>query len=159
VTMSKTINIIVAGLGGQGVLKASDIVAEAVFAAGFDVKKSEVHGMSQRGGSVSSEVRYGEDVASPMIPAGETDFLLVLEDTQIEVNRNKLKADGKLITLADVDASKLENPKTVNIAMLGVLSASLPEIPEQCWLDALKKFLPEKHHAVNLTAFAMGRGK
>ena len=158
-TMSKTINIIVAGLGGQGVLKASDIVAEAVFAAGFDVKKSEVHGMSQRGGSVSSEVRYGEDVASPMIPAGETDFLLVLEDTQIEVNRNKLKADGKLITLADVDASKLENPKTVNIAMLGVLSASLPEIPEQCWLDALKKFLPEKHHAVNLTAFAMGRGK
>ena len=60
--MSKTINIIVAGLGGQGVLKASDIVAEAVFAAGFDVKKSEVHGMSQRGGSVSSEVRYGEDV-------------------------------------------------------------------------------------------------
>ena len=158
-TMSKTINIIVAGLGGQGVLKASDIVAEAVFAAGFDVKKSEVHGMSQRGGSVSSEVRDGEDVASPMIPAGETDFLLVLEDTQIEVNRSKLKADGKLITLADVDASKLENPKTVNIAMLGVLSASLPEIPEQCWLDALKKFLLEKHHAVNLTAFAMGRGK
>ena len=157
--MSKTINIIVAGLGGQGVLKASDIVAEAVFSAGFDVKKSEVHGMSQRGGSVSSEVRYGEDVASPMIPAGETDFLLVLEDTQIDVNKPKLKADGKLITLADVDAGKLENPKTINIAMLGVLSASLPDIPEQCWIDALKKFLPEKHHAVNLTAFALGRGK
>ncbi len=155
--MSKTINIIVAGLGGQGVLKASDIVAEAVFSAGFDVKKSEVHGMSQRGGSVSSEVRYGEDVASPMIPAGETDFLLVLEDTQIDVNKPKLKADGKLITLSDVDASKLENPKTINIAMLGVLSASLPDIPEQCWIDALKKFLPEKHHAVNLTAFALGR--
>lgn len=155
--MSKTINIIVAGLGGQGVLKASDIVAEAVFSAGFDVKKSEVHGMSQRGGSVSSEVRYGEDVASPMIPAGETDFLLVLEDTQIDVNNPKLKADGKLITLSDVDASKLENPKTINIAMLGVLSASLPDIPEQCWIDALKKFLPEKHHAVNLTAFALGR--
>ena len=157
--MSKTVNIIVAGLGGQGVLKASDIVAEAVFSAGFDVKKSEVHGMSQRGGSVSSEVRYGEDVASPMIPAGETDFLLVLEDTQIEVNKPKLKADGKLITLSDVDAAKLENPKTINIAMLGVLSASLPEIPENCWLNALKKFLPEKHPAVNLTAFALGRGK
>lgn len=157
--MSKTINIIVAGLGGQGVLKASDIVAEAVFSAGFDVKKSEVHGMSQRGGSVSSEVRYGNDVASPMIPAGETDFLLVLEDTQIEVNRPKLKADGRLITLSDVDAAKLENPKTINIAMLGVLSASLPEIPENCWTDALKKFLPEKHHAVNLKAFALGRNK
>ena len=157
--MSNTVNIIVAGLGGQGVLKASDIVAEAVFSAGFDVKKSEVHGMSQRGGSVSSEVRFGDDVASPMIPAGESDFLLVLEATQIEVNMPKLKADGKLITLEDVDASKLENPKTINIAMLGVLSASLPQIPENCWIDALKKFLPEKHHAVNLTAFALGRGK
>ena len=157
--MSNTINIIVAGLGGQGVLKASDIVAEAVFSAGFDVKKSEVHGMSQRGGSVSSEVRFGSDVASPMIPAGESDFLLVLEDTQIEVNKPKLKAEGTLITLADVDASKLENPKTVNIAMLGVLSASLPQIPEKCWIDALKKFLPEKHHEVNLKAFALGRSK
>ena len=157
--MSKTVNITVAGLGGQGVLKASDIVAEAVFAAGFDVKKSEVHGMSQRGGSVSSEVRFGSDVASPMIPAGESDFLLVLEDTQIDVNKPKLKAEGTLITLADIDSSKLENPKTVNIAMLGVLSASLPQIPEKCWIDALKKFLPEKHHEVNLKAFALGRSK
>ena len=157
--MSNTINIIVAGLGGQGVLKASDIVAEAVFSAGFDVKKSEVHGMSQRGGSVSSDVRFGDDVASPMIPAGESDFLLVLEDTQIEVNKPKLKAEGTLITLADVDASKLENPKTINIAMLGVLSASLPQVAEEHWINALKKFLPEKHHAVNLTAFALGRNK
>ena len=157
--MSNTVNIIVAGLGGQGVLKASDIIAEAVFSAGFDVKKSEVHGMSQRGGSVSSEVRFGSDVASPMIPAGESDFLLVLEDTQIEVNKSKLKANGTLITLADVDAEKLENPKTINIAMLGVLSANLPQISENCWIEALKKFLPEKHHAVNLTAFALGRNK
>ncbi len=155
--MTRTVNITVAGLGGQGVLKASDIVAEAAFEAGFDVKKSEVHGMSQRGGSVSSEVRYGSDVASPMIPAGESDFLVVLEDTQIDVNRPKLKADGTLITLNSVDASQLENPKTINIALLGVLSASLPDIPESCWITALKKFLPEKHHAVNLKAFALGQ--
>lgn len=152
-------NVVVSGLGGQGVLKITDILAEVIFNQNLDVKKSEVHGMSQRGGSVSSEVRFGSDVASPMIPAGESDFLLVLEDTQIEVNRAKLKADGTLITLADVDAGKLENPKTINIAMLGVLSASLPQIPENCWIDALKKFLPEKHHAVNLTAFALGRNK
>ncbi|MBO5722330.1 MAG: 2-oxoacid:acceptor oxidoreductase family protein, partial [Lentisphaeria bacterium] len=117
------------------------------------------HGMSQLGGSVSSEVRFGSDVASPMIPAGESDFLLVLEDTQIDVNKPKLKAEGTLITLADIDSSKLENPKTANIAMLGVLSASLPQIPENCWIDALKKFLPEKHHEVNLKAFALGRSK
>ena len=154
--MSKVVNIMVAGLGGQGVLKASDIVAEAAFEAGFDVKKSEDHGMSQRGGSVTSEVRFGSDVASPMIPAGETDYMVVLEDTQIEVNRHHLKAGGKLIPLSAVDAAKLANPKTINIALLGVLSAEL-DIPEACWIQALKKFLPEKHHAVNLEAFALGQ--
>jgi indolepyruvate ferredoxin oxidoreductase beta subunit len=55
--MSEVKNIIAAGLGGQGVLKVTDILADVIFRAGLDVKKSEVHGMSQRGGSVSSEVR------------------------------------------------------------------------------------------------------
>ena len=65
---NKIVNITVSGLGGQGVLKITDILAEYFFEAGFDVNKSEVHGMSQRGGSVSSEVRYGTKVARPMIP-------------------------------------------------------------------------------------------
>ena len=155
--MSKIVNVMIAGLGGQGVLKASDIVAEAAFEAGFDVKKSEVHGMSQRGGSVTSEIRYGADVASPMIPAGETDYMVVLDDTQIEVVKGGLRSGGTLIPLAAIDAAKLSNPKTVNIAMLGALSRHL-EISEECWFRALKKFLPEKHHAVNLEAFALGRG-
>src|ERR1017187_7912978 len=59
---TRVINIVVAGLGGQGVLKASDIIAGAAFLAGLDVKKSEVHGMSQRGGSVASDVRFGARV-------------------------------------------------------------------------------------------------
>jgi indolepyruvate ferredoxin oxidoreductase, beta subunit len=87
-------NIVIAGLGGQGVLTASDMLAEAAFRAGFDVKKSELHGMSQRGGSVSSDVRYGEQVLSPMVPAGEADVLLVLEATQIEINRPMLRPAG-----------------------------------------------------------------
>ena len=62
--MNKITNVVIAGLGGQGVLKASDIVADVAFGAGLDVKKSEVHGMSQRGGSVSSDVRFGEHVFS-----------------------------------------------------------------------------------------------
>ena len=57
---SKPTNVVIAGLGGQGVLKASDILADVAFSAGLDVKKSELHGMSQRGGSVSSDVRFGE---------------------------------------------------------------------------------------------------
>ena len=61
----RVINIVVAGLGGQGVLKASDILTEAAFAAGWDVKKADVHGMSQRGGSVRSDVRFGPRVYQP----------------------------------------------------------------------------------------------
>ena len=80
-------NVIIAGLGGQGVLKASDILADAAFRMGFDVKKAEVHGMSQRGGSVASDVRFGESVLSPMVPPGEADFLVVLSADQVESNR------------------------------------------------------------------------
>jgi hypothetical protein len=84
----KLTNVVVAGLGGQGVLKASDILADVAVRAGFDVKKSEIKGMSQRGGSVSSDVRFGDAVLSPMVPPGEADFLLVLEPTQVEPNRH-----------------------------------------------------------------------
>ena len=91
------VNVVIAGLGGQGVLKASDILAEAAFRTGQDVKKAEVHGMSQRGGSVASDVRYGADVASPMVPPGEADFLLVLTPDQIEPNRASLRPGGILI--------------------------------------------------------------
>jgi indolepyruvate ferredoxin oxidoreductase, beta subunit len=82
-TDARVVNIVIAGLGGQGVLKASDIIAEAALHAGFDVKKSEVHGMSQRGGSVTSDVRFGVEVFSPMVPPGEADFLLVLSPGEV----------------------------------------------------------------------------
>ena len=71
------VNVKFAGLGGTGVIKASDVMAELVFEQGYDVKKAEVHGMSQRGGSIASDVRFakGEEVQSPMIPTGEADYL------------------------------------------------------------------------------------
>ena len=84
-------NVVIAGLGGQGVIKASDILAEATFSAGLDVKKSELHGMSQRGGSVSSDIRFGPEVFSPMVPTGEADFLVVAAADQVEVNRHQLR--------------------------------------------------------------------
>jgi len=74
-----TKNILMAGVGGQGIILASEIVSEAVMLAGFDVKKSEVHGMAQRGGSVTSHVRFGEKVYSPIIRDGEVDILFSLE--------------------------------------------------------------------------------
>lgn len=72
-------NILLVGVGGQGILLASEILAEAAMLAGFDVKKSEIHGMSQRGGSVVSHVRYGTEVYSPIVPEGEGDILFGFE--------------------------------------------------------------------------------
>ena len=154
--MSQIRNVVVAGLGGQGVLKVTDILAEAVFRSGYDVKKSEVHGMSQRGGSVSSEVRYGECVASPMVPAGEADVLAVLDATQTEVARGVLKADGVLITPEDLPLDKLQNPKALNTMMLGAISKHI-EIPVETLLEALKANLPEKLHEMNVEMFNLGR--
>lgn len=72
-------NILLVGVGGQGILLASEILAEAFMLAGFDVKKSEIHGMSQRGGSVVSHVRFGREVPSPTVPEGEGDILFGFE--------------------------------------------------------------------------------
>jgi indolepyruvate ferredoxin oxidoreductase, beta subunit len=149
-------NVIFAGLGGQGVLKASDILADAAFRAGYDVKKSELHGMSQRGGSVSSDVRFGGKVLSPMVPAGEADFLVVLEASETDANAGKLRAGGKLLTPALISEQQLANRKALNVALLGALSVHLP-IPEEHWQAAVRAALPEKLHAVNEKAFALGR--
>ncbi len=75
----ETLNIIVSGVGGQGIILLSTILAEIALENGLDVKKSEVHGMSQRGGSVVSFVRIGSEVYSPLVPVGRGDFILSME--------------------------------------------------------------------------------
>jgi len=77
--MSKVTNILLAGVGGQGTLLASEVLSEVLMLAGFDVKKAEVHGMAQRGGSVVSHVRFGQKVYSPIIPEGQADILFGFE--------------------------------------------------------------------------------
>ncbi len=91
-------NIFLAGVGGQGILLASELISNAALMAGFDVKKSEVHGMAQRGGSVVSAVRFGTRVYSPLITHGEADFLLAFEILEALRNVNYLKPHGKLVT-------------------------------------------------------------
>ncbi|MBW1645494.1 MAG: indolepyruvate oxidoreductase subunit beta [Deltaproteobacteria bacterium] len=82
----KTVNILLSGVGGQGVLLASQILTRVAMAADLDVKQSEVHGMSQRGGSVTSHVRFGDKVYAPTIDPGEADFVLGFE--RLEALRN-----------------------------------------------------------------------
>jgi len=154
--MVRVTNVVLAGLGGQGVLKASDILADAAVRAGLDVKKAEVHGMSQRGGSVTSDVRFGARVLSPMVPRGEADYLLVLAPSEVEVTRPLLRAGGVLLRPDLVDPKSLPNAKSLNVALLGALSHHLA-LPEADFLAAVKAALPERLHAVNEQAFAVGR--
>lgn len=87
-------NFLVVGVGGQGALLASNILADVGVKAGYDVKKAEVHGMSQRGGSVNSHVRWGDQVRSPVIEGGEVDILLALEKLETLRYLQMLRKDG-----------------------------------------------------------------
>ena len=80
--MKQSGNILFTGVGGQGILLASELTAYAQLAAGFDVKKSEVHGMAQRGGSVEAHLRYGEKVYSPLIEPGKADIQVAFEELE-----------------------------------------------------------------------------
>lgn len=93
----KTVNLLFAGVGGQGVLLASDILSEVAHIANYDVKKSDIHGMAQRGGSVISQVRFGEKVYSPIIKDSEVDFLIGFEILEALRCLNMLSKDAKII--------------------------------------------------------------
>ena len=94
----KTKNIMIVGVGGQGSLLASKLLGRMLLTKGYDIKVSEVHGMSQRGGSVVTYVRFGEKVYSPIIDKGEADFIVSFELLEAARWTEYLKPDGKLIT-------------------------------------------------------------
>ena len=93
-------SILLAGVGGQGIVTSSDILAEACFRSGFSVKKSEVHGMAQRGGSVLAQVRFSQtgEVFSPLIPAGQVDLLIGFELLEALRQIDWLRPGGRVIT-------------------------------------------------------------
>jgi len=93
-----TVSIVVCGVGGQGVLTASDIISVIALKGGYDVKKSEIHGMSQRGGSVISEVRFGDKVYSPLVTDGMADYILSFEKLEALRNLTRLKKGGAVIS-------------------------------------------------------------
>ncbi len=94
----KTTNIMIVGVGGQGSLLASKLLGRLLLDAGYDVKVSEVHGMSQRGGSVVTYVRYGEKVCSPVIDKGEADFIVSFELLEAARWMEYLKPEGQIVT-------------------------------------------------------------
>lgn len=92
-----TKNILLVGVGGQGTILASKLLTTGLMEAGYDVKMSEIHGMSQRGGSVSSQVRYGEKVESPVIELGSADILVSFEKMEALRYLNYIKSEGKVV--------------------------------------------------------------
>ena len=135
--MVKSIKIV--GVGGQGTILLAKILTTALVDAGYDVKMSEIHGMSQRGGSVSSEIRYGKKVYSPVIEKGDASILVSLEQMEAARNINYLKSDGILV----VNDYKIHSMITLNGKVrypdniLEVLSSKLKHIV----LRVLKKQL------------------
>ncbi len=115
-----TKNIRLAGVGGQGILVASEVLCDVLLAAGFDVKKSEVHGMAQRGGTVNSDVRYGQKVYSPTIPQAQVDVLLAFEQMEALRYLQSLKPGGTVIVNeqkilpATISSGKFEYPSGIN---------------------------------------------
>lgn len=95
--MSDCKNILIVGVGGQGALLASKTLGQVLLDAGYDVKVSEVHGMSQRGGSVVTYVRYGDKVYSPIVDKGEADFIVSFEMLEAARYTEYLKKDGQIV--------------------------------------------------------------
>ena len=108
--MKQSGNILFSGVGGQGILRASDILCEVMMEAGYDVKKSEVHGMAQRGGCVTSHVRYGAKVYSPLAEPGTIETLVSFEKMEALRYLKYLSADASII----LNTEQI-NPPAVNL--------------------------------------------
>lgn len=189
--MSKTKGIMIVGVGGQGTLLASRILGSVLIGQGYDVKMSEVHGMSQRGGSVVTYVKFGEKVYSPLVDQGEADYIIAFE--RLEAARwvsylkeggtlmindrrispmpvitgameypdeivEKLRSKGAKVVACDALSMAIEagNPKSVNVVMIGILSA-LTEFSEDVWQAALTECVKPKFLELNKKAFSLGR--
>jgi indolepyruvate ferredoxin oxidoreductase beta subunit len=133
-TMTK--NILLVGVGGQGTILASKLLTIGLMTSGYDVKMSEIHGMSQRGGSVSSQVRYGENVASPVIEAGSADILVAFEKMEAMRWMPYLRKGGKLI-VNDFEINPM--PVLTGRATYSPdINAALSEATETAFVEASK---------------------
>ena len=115
----KTMNVSLVGVGGQGIILTADILAKTAAIAGFDVKKSEIHGMAQRGGSVTSQVRFGSSVASPIIQEGTADILVSFDKVEALRNVGILAKDGAALVndlyLTPVTVSSGQQPDVADL--------------------------------------------
>jgi indolepyruvate ferredoxin oxidoreductase beta subunit len=184
---SNVTNVFIAGVGGQGILLASEILSAVALSHGLDVKKSEVHGMAQRGGSVVSHVRFGDKVYSPVIAEREADLLVSFEKMEALRWIHYLAAEGTVIVNdQEIVPSGLEEypeglgdeirsrvPDALFLNALGLAKeagnaravntvmlgafSNYLDFPEEDWRRAIEGRVPKKTVDVNLKAFELGR--
>jgi indolepyruvate ferredoxin oxidoreductase, beta subunit len=164
--MMRPLNFLLAGVGGQGTILASGILAQVGLAAGYDVKQAEVHGMSQRGGSVTSYVRWGEVVRAPLVGAGEVDVFVAFEKLEALRYLSQLRPDAlaviNLEAIVPITVSSLGQPypddETIRAAILRATSHAVyvdgpeiaralhePKVENAVLLGALSVLLHDQH--------------
>ena len=189
--MNDCVSVFLTGVGGQGILLASEILSNAAMLAGFDVKTNEIHGMAQRGGTVTAQVRYGQKVYSPLICEGDARVLCAFEMAEAVRAAHYLAPSGLAVvnqyriipvtvssgsstypqdikeTLrkrfprlcyfdATARAAEAGTERAANVVLLGATSVGL-DLPEETWLEAIRKTVKPKFIEVNLKAFTAGR--
>ena len=160
--MSKTTNVMIVGVGGQGTLLASKTLGKLLLSEGFDVKVSEVHGMSQRGGSVVTYVRfeYLRPDGQIITNLHETDPMPVITGAMEYPQQliEKMEALGAKIDAIDALslAEEAGSSKAVNMVLMGRLSKYF-EISEEAWMKAIEACVPPKFLELNKKAFALGK--
>lgn len=184
-------NILLVGVGGQGTILASKILSAGLIQAGYDVKMSEIHGMSQRGGSVSTQIRFGKKVYAPIIGKGQADVIVAFEKMEALRWIEYLKKDGRMVINdfeipsvpilmgaasypqgileelggkvktsvfeASEIASRLGNPKAMNVVLLGALIKAL-QIPGNIdWEQIIRNTVKPAFADLNVAAFKAGQ--
>ena len=160
------LQMVVVGLGGEGIIFMTRILAEGFYRSGHHVIAMETHGMAMRGGSVISQIKVG-DYQSPMIRYGEADILLGTSGVEAQRNLPFLKEGGTVIMNTKeqgdycVDATgitqRLRNPRGGNVVLLGFFLGHLtPKISLEPFLEVIKDLSPEKYLSVNVRALKAG---
>jgi indolepyruvate ferredoxin oxidoreductase beta subunit len=135
---TQKMNFMLVGVGGQGTLLASDILADLGVRLGFDAKKAEIHGMAQRGGSVTSYVRWGRQVFSPIIARGEVDILVAFEKLEALRYLDQLKPGGMLLVNAQVIEPITVKAGDAKYPPAADMQAAFEKVASRvCWVDGL----------------------
>jgi len=182
-------NLIISGVGGQGIITLLSIINEAAFIEGCDVKSSELHGLSQRGGNVEAHIRFGKNIFSPLVKKGSADLLIGLEileglrsfsyagqQTIFLINNHSLSFQGELstqdilsklpkknmhlISASKICKEKLQNEVANGMYLLGyAVNNKLIPLKEKSVLEAIKKVVPEQHQELNIKAIELSKNQ